>query len=115
MDETLASPLIGVLAQQGDFEAHRRVLERLGAEVREVRVVGDLDGIAGLVIPGGESTTITLGVEREGLAEPIRTLAREGLPVLGSCSESRSGAAEHGRGALAAAQQVPAQEGELVG
>jgi 5'-phosphate synthase pdxT subunit len=86
MDETMASPLIGVLALQGDFEAHRRVLESLGAEVREVRVLGDLDGIAGLVIPGGESTTIALGVEREGLAEPIRALARAGLPVLGSCA-----------------------------
>ncbi len=49
-----AQPVVGVLALQGDFEAHRRVLERLGAEVREVRVVGDLDGIEGLVIPGGE-------------------------------------------------------------
>jgi 5'-phosphate synthase pdxT subunit len=86
MDETAASHLIGVLALQGDFEAHRGVLERLGAEVREVRTVGDLDGIEGLVIPGGESTTITLGVEREGLVEPIRTLASEGLPVLGSCA-----------------------------
>jgi 5'-phosphate synthase pdxT subunit len=86
VDETVASPLIGVLALQGDFEAHRCVLEGLGADVREVRVVGDLDGIEGLVIPGGESTTITLGVEREGLAEPIRGLAREGLPVLGSCA-----------------------------
>jgi 5'-phosphate synthase pdxT subunit len=86
MDATMASPLIGVLALQGDFEAHRRVLEGLGADVREVRVVGDLDGIEGLVIPGGESTTITLGVKREGLAEPIRGLAREGLPVLGSCA-----------------------------
>jgi 5'-phosphate synthase pdxT subunit len=82
----VAPPLIGVLALQGDFEAHRRVLEGLGVEVREVRVVGDLGGIGGLVIPGGESTTITLGVEREGLAEPIRALAREGLPVLGSCA-----------------------------
>jgi pyridoxal 5'-phosphate synthase pdxT subunit len=80
------SCLIGVLALQGDFEAHRRVLERLGAEVREVRVTGDLDGIDGLVIPGGESTTIALGVEREGLAEPIRALARGGMPVLGSCA-----------------------------
>ena len=80
------SPLIGVLALQGDFEAHRRVLERLGAGVREVRVVDDLDGIDGLVIPGGESTTITLGAQREGLAEPIRALARDGLPVFGSCA-----------------------------
>jgi 5'-phosphate synthase pdxT subunit len=80
------APLIGVLALQGDFEAHARVLKRLGAQVREVRVVADLDGIAGLVIPGGESTTMTLGVEREGLAEPIAALVREGLPVLGSCA-----------------------------
>ncbi|HEX3911098.1 MAG TPA: pyridoxal 5'-phosphate synthase glutaminase subunit PdxT [Solirubrobacteraceae bacterium] len=87
MDPTVSGgPLIGVLALQGDFEAHRRVLEGLGARVREVRVVADLVGIAGLVIPGGESTTITLGVAREGLAEPIRALAREGLPVLGSCA-----------------------------
>jgi len=80
------TPLIGVLALQGDFEAHSRVLKRLGAQVREVRVIADLDGIAGLVIPGGESTTMTLGVEREGLAEPIAVLVREGLPVLGSCA-----------------------------
>jgi pyridoxal 5'-phosphate synthase pdxT subunit len=78
--------LIGVLALQGDFEAHARVLARLGAQVREVRVVGDLDGLAGLVIPGGESTTMTLGVEREGLAAPIAELVREGLAVLGSCA-----------------------------
>lgn len=80
------APLIGVLALQGDFEAHARVLRRLGTNVREVRVVADLDGIAGLVIPGGESTTMTLGVEREGLAEPIAGLVRRGLPVLGSCA-----------------------------
>ncbi len=81
-----APPLIGVLALQGDFEAHERVLRRLGAEVREVRVLEELAGIDGLVIPGGESTTITLGIEREGLAEPIQTLVRAGLPVLGSCA-----------------------------
>jgi 5'-phosphate synthase pdxT subunit len=80
------APLIGVLALQGDFEAHAKVLRRRGARVREVRVVADLDGIAGLVIPGGESTTMTLGVEREGLAEPIAGLVRSGLPVLGSCA-----------------------------
>jgi 5'-phosphate synthase pdxT subunit len=80
------APLIGVLALQGDFEAHARVLGRLGAQVREVRVVADLEGLAGLVIPGGESTTMTLGVQREGLAEPIAQLVREGLPVLGSCA-----------------------------
>jgi 5'-phosphate synthase pdxT subunit len=80
------APLIGVLALQGDFQAHEQVLARLGAPVREVRVVADLDGIAGLVIPGGESTTMTLGVRREGLAEPLAQLVGEGLPVLGSCA-----------------------------
>lgn len=79
-------PLIGVLALQGDFQAHRRVLERLGAGVREVRVASDLDGLDGLVIPGGESTTMMLGVRRENLLEPVRELAREGLPLLGSCA-----------------------------
>ncbi len=83
---TGAGPLIGVLALQGDFEAHSRVLSRLGAQVREVRVVGDLDGLAGLVIPGGESSTMTLGIEREGMAEPLRELVRRGVPVLGSCA-----------------------------
>jgi 5'-phosphate synthase pdxT subunit len=81
-----AEPLVGVLALQGDFEAHGGVLRRLGARVREVRVVEDLDGIAALVIPGGESTTMTFGVEREGLAEPLRALVADGLPVLGSCA-----------------------------
>jgi 5'-phosphate synthase pdxT subunit len=79
-------PLIGVLALQGGFEAHERVLERLGADVREVRVPADLEGLLGLVIPGGESTTISLGLEREGLAEPLRELIADGLPVVGSCA-----------------------------
>ena len=54
--------------------------------MREVRTVGDLDGIAALVIPGGESTTMMLGVQREGLVEPLRALVADGLPVLGSCA-----------------------------
>jgi 5'-phosphate synthase pdxT subunit len=77
---------IGVLALQGGFEAHERMLGRLGAQTREVRVPGDLDGLDGLVIPGGESTTMTLGIEREGLAGPLRELARRGTPLLGSCA-----------------------------
>jgi pyridoxal 5'-phosphate synthase pdxT subunit len=81
-----AKPLVGVLALQGDFEAHGRVLQRLGAAIREVRVPVDLEGLDGLVIPGGESTTMTLGVEREGLAEPLRAFAARGLPMLGSCA-----------------------------
>jgi 5'-phosphate synthase pdxT subunit len=80
------NPLIGVLALQGDFEAHERVLRRLDARTREVRVPGDLHELKGLVIPGGESTTMMLGAHREGLVEPLRELARDGLPVLGSCA-----------------------------
>ena len=82
----MSAPLVGVLALQGDFEAHARVLRGLGAEVREVRTPADLDGLDGLVIPGGESTTMTLGIEREGLAEPLRELARSGTPVFGTCA-----------------------------
>ena len=81
----MAGP-VGVLALQGDFEAHSKLLATLGAEVRAVRTPADLEGLAGLVIPGGESTTITLGIEREGLAEPLRELARSGVPVLGTCA-----------------------------
>jgi 5'-phosphate synthase pdxT subunit len=81
-----AKPLVGVLALQGGFEAHARMLRRVGAEVREVRTPADLDGIEGLVIPGGESTTMTLGIKREGLAQPLRELAGRGVPVLGSCA-----------------------------
>ena len=77
---------MGVLALQGGFQAHERVLRKLGVDVREVRVPADLGGLNGLVIPGGESTTMTLGIEREGLAEPLRELVRGGVPVLGSCA-----------------------------
>jgi 5'-phosphate synthase pdxT subunit len=81
---------VGVLALQGDFQAHARVLLNLGATVREVRVPVDLDGLDGLVLPGGESTTMTLGVEREGLVGPLRELAArgevDGFPILGSCA-----------------------------
>jgi 5'-phosphate synthase pdxT subunit len=82
----LDAPLIGVLALQGGFEAHERMLRGLGVRAREVRVPGDLEGLGGLVIPGGESTTMTLGIEREGLAEPLRALAAAEVPLLGSCA-----------------------------
>jgi pyridoxal 5'-phosphate synthase pdxT subunit len=80
------APLIGILALQGGFEAHSKALEELGARTRVVRVPADLDGLDGLVIPGGESTTMTLGVEREELAEPLRAFVRSGRPVLGTCA-----------------------------
>jgi 5'-phosphate synthase pdxT subunit len=78
--------VVGVLAIQGDFEAHAGVLVRLGAEARIVRTPADLEGLDALVIPGGESTTMTLGIEREGLAEPLRDLVKSGIPTLGTCA-----------------------------
>jgi pyridoxal 5'-phosphate synthase pdxT subunit len=77
---------VGVLALQGGFEAHEKALARLGADVREVRTPADLEGIHALVIPGGESTTIGLGVEREGLAQPLIDFITSGKPVLGTCA-----------------------------
>jgi 5'-phosphate synthase pdxT subunit len=80
------APLVGVLALQGGFEAHERTLARLGARTRQVRVPADLEGLNALVLPGGESTVMTLGIEREGLAEPLREFATAGRPILGTCA-----------------------------
>jgi 5'-phosphate synthase pdxT subunit len=77
---------IGVLALQGDFDAHRRMLESLGAVAGEVRTPDQLIGLDGLVIPGGESTTISMGMEREGLDEAIPAFHESGGPILGSCA-----------------------------
>src|SRR5213079_3663886 len=79
-------PVVGVLALQGDFEAHAKLLRSLGAEPREVRVPAELRGLDGLIIPGGESTVMELGIEREGLAEPLRELHAAGTPILGTCA-----------------------------
>ncbi len=76
----------GVLALQGDFEAHATVLASVGAEPSEVRVPADLLGIDALVVPGGESTTMMLGVEREGLAGPMRDFHASGRPIFGTCA-----------------------------
>jgi 5'-phosphate synthase pdxT subunit len=80
------APVVGILALQGDFEAHAKLVRELGAEPREVRVAAELEGLDALIIPGGESTTMTLGIEREQLAGPLRELIRTGLPVLGTCA-----------------------------
>jgi 5'-phosphate synthase pdxT subunit len=77
---------IGVLALQGDFEAHARVLAGLGAAPRLVRTAADLEGLDGLIIPGGESTTMTLGIEREGLGPALREFVNAGRPTLGTCA-----------------------------
>ena len=78
--------LVGVLALQGGYALHASILRELGAEVREVRTVRDLEGLDGLVMPGGESTTMTLGIEREGLAGPLKDLVAAGTPVFGTCA-----------------------------
>ena len=78
--------LIGVLAIQGGFEAHSEMLRGLGAEVRDVRLAADLGGVDGLVIPGGESTTIVKGIESAGLEAPIRGHHDAGKPVFGTCA-----------------------------
>jgi 5'-phosphate synthase pdxT subunit len=78
--------VIGVLALQGDFEAHADLLAALGATPRIVRTPEDLEGLDGLVMPGGESTTMTLGIERERLAGPLREFVGSGRPVLGTCA-----------------------------
>ncbi|HEX7245665.1 MAG TPA: pyridoxal 5'-phosphate synthase glutaminase subunit PdxT [Solirubrobacterales bacterium] len=77
---------IGVLAVQGGFEAHLGMLRGLGGEVRKVRVPEDLVGLDGLVIPGGESTTISKGIASAGLAEPILALHEAGGTVFGTCA-----------------------------
>ena len=77
---------VGVLAIQGDFEAHGTILRQLGAEVSEVRVPADLDGLDGLVIPGGESTTIAKGIEAAGLEPALRAHHEAGRPILGTCA-----------------------------
>ena len=77
---------VGVLALQGDFEAHAKVLRELGAAPREVRTPADLDGLDAIVIPGGESTTMSLGLEREKLTGPLVDLVKSGIPTLGTCA-----------------------------
>ena len=87
MPDAPAAPLrIGVLAVQGDFAAHARMLGELGADAVEVRLPRDFDRLDALVIPGGESTTISMAIERDGLAGPIRELADSGRPILGTCA-----------------------------
>jgi len=78
--------LIGVLALQGDFEAHGRMLRGLGADVREVRVPADLDGLDGLIIPGGESTTMDKLLDWTHLREPLAARLEQGMPAFGTCA-----------------------------
>jgi 5'-phosphate synthase pdxT subunit len=77
---------VGVLALQGDFEAHARTLRRLGAEVTEVRTPAGMEDLDGLVIPGGESTTIEKGIAAAELEPALRAHYEAGKPVLGTCA-----------------------------
>ncbi|MDP8922654.1 MAG: pyridoxal 5'-phosphate synthase glutaminase subunit PdxT [Chloroflexota bacterium] len=77
---------IGVLALQGAFAEHVAMLERLGARAREVRLASDLNGLDGLIIPGGESTTIGKLLVAYDLLEPLRALAARDFPIYGTCA-----------------------------
>jgi len=77
---------IGVLALQGAFFEHTQILRRIGVEAVEVRLPAHLDGLSALILPGGESTTMRLLLDRWELRRPILDLAREGAPVLGTCA-----------------------------
>lgn len=91
---------VGVLALQGDFEAHQAALARAGARAVQVRTAADLDALDGLVLPGGESTTMLRIMKDEGLVEPLARFGAE-RPILGTCA-----------GAILMAREVahPAQE-----
>ena len=93
---------VAVLALQGDFEAHRRALDEIGAKSFEARRPHDLDGASGLVIPGGESTTLWKFFEAEPWEEAFRAFAESGRPILGTCA-----------GAIVLSREVshPAQRG----
>ncbi len=81
-----STPLVGVLALQGAFNAHQIALESCGAETRQVRVRADLDGLDALVMPGGESTTMSRLLTTSGLFDPIAERISDGLAVFGTCA-----------------------------
>ena len=79
-------PTIGVLALQGDFAEHLAVLRTLGSDTREVRLPSEMEGLDGLIIPGGESMTMAKLMDSYALREPIRERVREGMAVWGTCA-----------------------------
>ena len=82
----MSRPLVGVLALQGDVREHARALHASDADVAEVRVPNDLVGLHGIVLPGGESTTMSNLLRFQGLLDPLRERLHSGLPVYGSCA-----------------------------
>jgi 5'-phosphate synthase pdxT subunit len=99
----MADSSIGVLALQGDFEAHRKALERAGARAVAVRTAAELERVAGLVIPGGESTTMLKLLRSENLMEPLREFGKR-RPIFGTCA-----------GAILLASRVTHPEQESLG
>ena len=77
---------IGVLALQGDFAEHLAVLKKLGIQPREVRLPRELQGLDGLIIPGGESTTMATLMDIYSLREPVKERVRSGMPIWGTCA-----------------------------
>ena len=77
---------VGVLALQGAFARHAACLEALGARAREVRTPADLAEVDALILPGGESTTMSMLLESSGLADPLAARLHAGLPTLGTCA-----------------------------
>lgn len=86
MNARPARPLIGVLAVQGAFAEHERALAACGADSRQVRGPADMDGVDGVVLPGGESTTLGLVAGESGLLGALRAQLADGLPALGTCA-----------------------------
>ena len=86
MDGNGVKPKIGVLALQGDFREHAEILERLGVEPVEVRTLEDLEGLAGIIVPGGESTAIGNLMVSSGLLDAVRSYFYQGGPVWGTCA-----------------------------
>lgn len=82
----MAPVRIGILAVQGGFAVHHAHLEAVGAVGVEIRTPGGFDGLDGLILPGGESTTISKGIETAGLSDGIARLHSEGRPILGTCA-----------------------------
>jgi len=83
--ETMALP-VGLLALQGDFDKHREALASVGRETLPVRREDELQRVGALVIPGGESTTLSRLIDRGGLRRPLLQFAAEGRPILGTCA-----------------------------
>jgi 5'-phosphate synthase pdxT subunit len=81
-----SSMRIGVLALQGDFAEHVRMLDAIGVEPVEVRLPADLEGISGLILPGGESTTMRRLIDRWSMREPLMDFAATGAPLFGTCA-----------------------------